>query len=166
MSDEKTTRAMTAGQAQLQELKLQALRHYFDFSDGRPSTEDVAKKMDLPVRTIQSWFADDSIGELVKHVVPVWQNTQSAHMWASEHWIEALENVLKVMRSTKSDAARLQAASIIMGLAGVTNPKGDVEREEKGEQKRPPVLVNLFVGGAPVGGAAPEIVDAEVRQLP
>lgn len=37
-------------------LKLEALRAYFDFREGRPTAETVAEKLDIPVRTVRKWW--------------------------------------------------------------------------------------------------------------
>ena len=51
-------------QRQIDALKLEALRAYFDFRGGRPTAEGVAEKLGIPVRTVREWFADNHNGEL------------------------------------------------------------------------------------------------------
>ena len=129
-------------------LKVEALRAYFDFRDGRPTAENVAEKLNLPVRTVREWLADNSNGELLDEIVPLWPNMAGARQFASEHVPEALQVLVEMMRSAKSEKARLDAAMTLLALAGV-RPVDGVEEEKPagGEQQRPAVLLNLFLGG-------------------
>ncbi len=88
-------------QRQTDALKLETLRAYFDFREGRPTAETVAEKLGIPVRTVRDWLADNRNGELLDELVPLWPNIGSARQFASEHAQEALETLVSLMRSTK-----------------------------------------------------------------
>lgn len=60
-------------QRQTDALKLEALRVYFDFREGRPTAESVADKLGIPVRTVRDWLADNANGKLLDEIVPLWQ---------------------------------------------------------------------------------------------
>ncbi len=53
-------------QRQIDALKLEALRAYFDFRGGRPTAESVADKLVIPVRTVREWFANPGTGHTVQ----------------------------------------------------------------------------------------------------
>jgi hypothetical protein len=56
----------------------------------------------------------------------------------------------------------MEAAQVILNLAGVKAPTGKEEKEADGETKRPAVLLNLFLGGT---GEPVQIVDGKVREI-
>lgn len=144
-------------------LKLEVLRAYFDFSQGRPTAESVAEKLNIPVRTVREWLADRDNSDILDEIVPLWPNTVASRQYASGHVKEALETIATVMKTSKSDSVKLQAAQILLGLAGVRPPKEDESVGEGGEGKRPAVLLNLFLGG---GQEPVQIIDGEARELP
>ena len=143
-------------------LKVEALRAYFDFRDGRPTAENVAEKLNLPVRTVREWLADNSNGELLDEIVPLWPNIGSARQYASEHVQEALQTMVELMRSGKSEKVRMDAAATLLALAGVRPVDGAMEEKPaQGEaQQRPAVLLNLFLGG---GSEPVRVVDGQAR---
>ena len=73
--------------------------------------------------------------------------TQVANLAASNHVPEALQNLVELMRSAKSEKVRLDATTTLLALAGVRPTEG-VEEEKPAslEQQRPAVLLNLFLG--------------------
>ena len=57
-------------QHQTNALKLEALREYFDFREGRPTAETVAvRSCEVPVRTVREWLGDNRNGELLDEIV-------------------------------------------------------------------------------------------------
>ncbi len=165
-------------QRQTDALKVEALRAYFDFREGRPTAESVAEKLGIPVRTVRDWLSDNSNGELLDEIVPLWPNIGSARQFASEHAQEALQTLVSLMRSTKNERVRLEATTTLLALAGVR--PAHIATDEKpttSEQQRPAVLLNLFLGGGQTGqiqviegkvldGAKPVRLAAEtIRQL-
>lgn len=144
-------------------LKLEVLRAYFDFSGGkRPTAETIAEKFGLSVPTVRWWIKDDANAELLEQVTPIWQNVGSGRQFATDHLPEALQVILDTMRTTKSEKRRMEAAQVILNLAGVKAPTGKEEKEVDGETKRPAVLLNLFLGGT---GEPVQIVDGKVREI-
>lgn len=139
-------------QRQTDALKLEALRAYFDFREGRPTAESVAEKLGVSVHTVRDWLADNRNGELLDEIVPLWPNIGTARQFASEHAQEALQTLVSLMRTTKNERVRLEATTTLLGLAGVrpANIAGD-EKSQTGEQQRPAVLLNLFLGGGQTG---------------
>jgi len=129
-------------------LKIEALRAYFDFREGRPTAESVAEKLGIPVRTVRDWLADNRNGKLLDELVPLWPNIGSARQFASEHAQEALETLVSLMRSTKNERVRLEATTTLLALAGVrpAHITSD-EKPQTSEQQRPAVLLNLFLDG-------------------
>jgi hypothetical protein len=55
-------------------LRLEALRRYFDFSNGRPTAAGIARAMDLPGDTVESWLPDPDNAQFLDEVVPLWPN--------------------------------------------------------------------------------------------
>ncbi len=55
-------------------MRLEALRRYFDFSNGRPAAACIARAMDLPVDTVESWLSDPDNAQSLDEVVPLWPN--------------------------------------------------------------------------------------------
>lgn len=102
-------------QRQIDALKLEALRAYFDFRGGRPTAEGVADKLGIPVRTVREWFGDNRNAELLDEIVPLWPNIGSARQFASEHVQEALQTMVELMRSGKSEKVRMDAAATQTG---------------------------------------------------
>lgn len=143
-------------------LKLEALRAYFDFTEGRPTAESVAEKIGVPVRTVREWLSDDSNAEILDEIVPLWPNMVEARQYASSYVDAALKTIVSVMTTSKSDPVRLQAAQIVLGLAGVKPPKENEDTKNEGDGKRPAVLLNLFLGG---GQERIEVVDGEAREI-
>lgn len=143
-------------------LKLQALREYFDFTQGRPTAETVAEKLGVPVRTVREWLSDNSNNELLDEIVPLWPNMVGARQYASALIPEALGVVAETMRSAKSEKVRMDAAMVLLGLAGVRPPREGEADQGEGEGKRPAVLLNLFLGG---GQEPIQVVDGEAREI-
>ena len=143
-------------------LKLEALRLYFDFRQGRPTAESVAEKLGVSVHTVKSWLSDNANAEILDEIVPLWPNIGSARQYASEHVQEALETLVGIMRSSRSDPMRLQAANTLLALAGVRAPTGEEDKSSSDDKKPPAVLLNLFLGGSkePI-----QVVDGEVREI-
>ena len=148
-------------QRQTDALKLEALRLYFDFRQGRPTAESVAEKLGIPVNTVREWFSDKANAELLDEIVPLWPNIGSARQFASEHVQEALQTMVEMMRSGKSEKVRMDAAATLLALAGVRPVDGAVEEKPaQTEAQRPAVLLNLFLGG---GSEPVRIVEGEAR---
>ena len=151
-------------QHQTNALKLEALRAYFDFREGRPTAETVADKLDIPVRTVREWLGDNRNGELLDEIVPLWPNIGSARQFASDHVPEALQVLAELMRSAKSEKVRLDATSTLLALAGVRPAEGARRRSQpRAEQQRPAVLLNLFLGG---GEDKPiRVIEGQAREV-
>ncbi len=150
-------------QRQIDALKLEALRAYFDFRGGRPTAEGVAEKLGIPVRTVREWFGDNRNAELLDEIVPLWPNIGSARQFASEHVQEALQTMVELMRSGKSEKVRMDAAATLLALAGVRPVDGAVEEKPaQGEAQRPAVLLNLFLGG---GSEPVRVVEGQARPV-
>lgn len=151
-------------QHQTDALKLEALRLYFDFREGRPTAETVADKLGVSVHTVRDWLADNRNGELLDEIVPLWPNIGSARQFASEHAQEALQTLVTLMRTTKNERVRLEATTTLLALAGVrpANVASD-EKPQTGEQQRPAVLLNLFLGGGE--DRQIRVVDGQVREV-
>ena len=150
-------------QRQIDALKLEALRLYFDFREGRPTAENVADKLGIPVRTVREWFADNGNAELLDEIVPLWPNIGSARQFASDHVQEALQTMVDLMRSSKSEKVRMDAAGTLLALAGVRPVDGTVEEKPtQAETQRPAVLLNLFLGG---GSEPVRVVEGQARPV-
>ena len=136
-------------QRQTDALKLEVLREYFDFREGRPTAETVAEKLGISAGLVRQWLADNHNAELLDEIVPLWPNIGSARQYASNHVPEALQNLVELMRSAKSEKVRLDATTTLLALAGV-RPTERVEEEKPAslEQQRPAVLLNLFLGSS------------------
>lgn len=135
-------------QRQTDALKLEVLREYFDFREGRPTAETVAEKLGISAGLVRQWLADNHNAELLDEIVPLWPNIGSARQYASNHVPEALQNLVELMRSAKSEKVRLDATTTLLALAGVRPAEGVEEAKPAGsEQQRPAVLLNLFLGG-------------------
>lgn len=151
-------------QRQADALRLEVLRAYFDFSNGRPTAESVAEKLNIPVRTVRDWLADGRNAELLDEIVPLWPNITSARQFASEHVEAALNTMVDLMLNARGEKVRLEAATTLLGLAGVRPTEGAApaaKAQEQEEQVRPAVLLNLFVGG----GAEPvRVVDGTFHE--
>lgn len=149
-------------------LKLEVLRAYFDFRDGRPTAEQVAQQLNLPLATVRKWLADERNASLLDQVVPLWPNIGGAREFASEHVPEALQVVADTMRGRHGARPkdRYEAARFLLALAGVrpSDSPADPQSEAEG-QKRPAVLLNLFLTGGS-GEKAIQVVEGEARELP
>lgn len=143
-------------------LKLEAIRAYFDFTNGRPTAESVAQKLGIPERTVAGWLRDNANGELLDEIVPLWPNMAEARSVASAHVPAALATIASIMQNGKTDGIRLTAAKTLLELAGVRAPKEGEEAKQEGEGKRPAVLLNLFLGG---GQEPIQIVEGEAREI-
>ena len=144
-------------------LKMEVLRAYFDFSGGkRPTAETLAAQFGMSVSTIRSWIKDNSNADLLEEITPIWQNVGSGREFATKYLPEALQVIIDTMRTTKSEKIRMDAAMIVLQLAGVKAPTGKEEEKADGETKRPAVLLNLFLGGT---GEPVQIVDGKVREI-
>jgi hypothetical protein len=150
------------------------LRAYFDFTEGRPTAESVAEKLDLPLGTVKKWLADERNAKFLDQVVPLWPNIGGARQYATSLVPEALEVIAETMRGRNGAKPKdqLEAARFLLALAGVRPTDQAAEKEEAGERKRPAVLLNLFVGGSNgeqsirvVDGTARELADTEERSL-
>lgn len=149
--------------SQANSFKLEVLRAYFNFSNGkRPTAEDLAEQFGMSVSTIRSWIKDNGNAELLEEITPIWQNVGSGREFATKHLPEAMQVVVDTMRTSKSEKLRMEAAMVIFQLAGVKAPTGKEEEKADGEAKRPAVLLNLFLGGT---GEPVQIVDGEVREI-
>jgi hypothetical protein len=149
--------------AQSNSLKLEALREYFNFSDGkRPTAESVADKLGLSSATVKKWLADNANAELLEEITPIWQNVSSGRQFATDHLPEAFQVIVNTLRTSKSEKHRLEAAMILLNLAGVKAPTGPVDGKAEGDGKRPAVLLNLFLGGT---GEPVQIVNGEAREI-
>jgi hypothetical protein len=76
-------------------LKLEVLREYFDFREGRPTAETVAEKLGIPVRTVREWLADNHNAELLDDIVPLWPNMAGARQYTSDRVPEALRTLVE-----------------------------------------------------------------------
>lgn len=149
--------------AQSNSLKLEVLREYFNFSEGkRPTAESVAEKLGLSSATVKKWLADNQNIELLDEITPIWQNVSSGRQVATEHLPEAFQVIIDTMRKSKSEKLRLEAAMIFLNLAGVKAPTGPADGKGEGDGKRPAVLLNLFLGGT---GEPVQIVNGEAREI-
>ena len=129
-------------------LKLEVLREYFDFRDGRPTAETVSEKLGIPVRTVREWLCANNNAKLLDEIVPLWPNIGSARQYSSDHVQEALRTNVQLMGSAKSEKWRLDATTSRLGLAGGRPVEGVKEEKPTGaEQQRPAVLLNLVLGG-------------------
>ena len=147
-------------QRQTDALKLETLRAYFDFREGRPTAETVAEKLGIPVRTVRDWLSDNRNGELLDELVPLWPNIGSARQFASEHVQEALQTMVELMRSGKSEKVRMDAAATLLALAGVRPVDGAVEEKPtQGEAQRPAVLLATVWYAWRGGGLRAWVVD-------
>lgn len=150
-------------QHQIDALKLEALRAYFDFRGGRPTAETVAEKLGVSVHTVRDWLADNRNGDLLDEIVPLWPNIGSARQFASEHAHEALQTLVSLMRTTKNERVRLEATMTLLGLAGVRPSHiATDEKPQTGEQQRPAVLLNLFLGGGQTGHI--EVIEGKLSE--
>jgi hypothetical protein len=124
----------------------------------------VAEKLGIPVRTVRDWPADNRNGELLDEIVPLWPNISSARQFTSDHAHEALQTLVSLMRTTKDERVRLEVTTTLLALAGVrpSNIAGD-EKPKTGEQQRPAVLLNLFLGGGE--DRQIRVVDGQVREV-
>ncbi len=121
----------------------------------------MAEKLGIPVRTVREWLADNSNAEILDEIVPLWPNIGSARQYASDHVQEALQTMVELMRSGKSEKVRMDAAATLLALAGVRPTDGTVEeRPAQGEAQRPAVLLNLFLGG---GSEPVRVVESQAR---
>lgn len=146
-------------------LRLEVLRRYFDFRDGRPTAAKIAEEMELSPDTVETWLADPDNAHLLDEIVPLWPNLGGAREFASEQVIESLTVIRDVMRGSMPETKpkdRLEAAKFLLALAGV-RPSDQVQPEPAPtvEQKRPAVLLNLFLGGSPEKDI--RVIDGEVR---
>lgn len=150
-------------QRQIDALKLEALRAYFEFRNGRPTAESVADKLGIPVRTVREWLADNRNARLLDEMVPLWPNMAEARQYASDHVPEALRTIVELMRSAKSEKVRLDATTTLLALAGV-RPAEEAEEEKpaESEQNRPAVLLNLFLGG---GKEPVQVIEGQAREM-
>lgn len=133
-------------------LRLDALRRYFDFSNGRPTAVSIARDMDLPTDTVESWLSDPENAHFLDEVVPLWPNVGRARDIASRHAEQMLQLCLDIAngRVERTRAAdRLKAAQFVLAIAGVR----PVEREEQQAEERSavisPIMVSVQVGGTP-----------------
>ncbi len=153
-------------QRQIDALKLEALRAYFDSRRGRGPAHRRGRgerSCEVPVRTVREWFADNSNGDLLDEIVPLWPNIGSARQFASDHVQEALQTMVELMRSGKNEKVRMDAAATLLALAGVRPTDGAVEEKPaQGEAQRPAVLLNLFLGG---GSEPVRVVEGEARPV-
>ena len=138
---------------QSEALRLEVLRRYFDFSHGRPTGASIAEAMGLSPDTVETWLADPDNAYLLDEIVPLWPNLGGAREFASEQVIESLTAIRDVMRGSLPGVKakdRLEAAKFLLALAGVRpSDQYEPEPESAVEQKRPAVLLNLFLGGSP-----------------
>ena len=115
------------------------------------------------MRTVREWFADNHNAELLDEIVPLWPNIGSARQFASDHVQEALQTMVELMRSGKSEKVRMDAAATLLALAGVRPTDGAVEEKPaSGETQRPAVLLNLFLGG---GSEPMRVVEGQAREV-
>lgn len=151
--------------------KLEVLRAYFDFRDGRPTAEMVSERTGIPIWTVREWLSDNENARLLDDVVPLWPMQGGARQYAADHVPEALQTIVDIMRSASSARDRLVAARTLLGLAGIQPNQGQAQEEGAvATEKKAPVLLNLFVGG--LGSpqrAVPlvvteDIIEAEVRE--
>ena len=143
-------------------LKLEAIKAYFDFTDGRPTAKSVAEKLGISERTVVGWLADNANGELLDEIVPLWPGMAEARAVAAGYIPTALATIAGIMTNGRTDGVRLSAAKTLLELAGVREPKEGEEAKTEGEGKRPAVLLNLFLGG---GQEPIQIVDGEAREI-
>ena len=152
-------------QRQTDALKLEVLREYFDFREGRPTAETVSEKLGIPVRTVREWLCDNNNAKLLDEIVPLWPNIGSARQYASDNVPEALRTIVELMRSAKSEKVRLDATTTLLALAGVRPADGVEEEKPAGhEQQRPAVLLNLFLGGGE--GKPIRVIEGQARTVP
>ena len=153
-------------QRQTDALKLEALRAYFDSRRGGGPAhrrERGERSCEVPVRTVREWFGDNHNAELLDEIVPLWPNIGSARQFASDHVQEALQTMVELMRSGKSEKVRMDAAATLLALAGVRPVDGAVEEKPaQGETQRPAVLLNLFLGG---GSEPVRVIEGEARPV-
>ena len=104
---------------------------------GRPTAELVAEKLGVSVHTVKSWLSDNANAEILDEIVPLWPNRPPTY--ASEHVQEALETLVGIMRSSRSDPMRLQAANTLLALAGAPGPdrRGRQVEQRRQEAARP-----------------------------
>ncbi len=137
-------------------LRLEVLRRYFDFSNGRPTAAGIARAMDLPVDTVESWLSDPDNAQFLDEVVPLWPNLGRARDVASRYAEQMLQLCIDIANGhvERARAAdRLKAAQFVLAIAGVRA----AEREERqmDETSSQAIVVSVQVGGVP----APEPVD-------
>ena len=61
-----------------EELRLEALRRYCDFRQGRPTVASVARDMGIPYSTVRKWFSGPDIARLVSEIEPQWPDGSPA----------------------------------------------------------------------------------------
>ena len=62
---------------------------------------------------MREWFGDNRNAELLDEIVPLWPNIGSARQFASDHVQEALQTMVELMRSGKSEKVRMDAAATL-----------------------------------------------------
>ena len=139
-------------------LRLEALRRYFDFSNGRPTAVSIARDMDLPPDTVETWLSDPDNAYFLDEVVPLWPNVGRARDVASRHAEQMLQLCLDIAngRVERARAAdRLKAAQFVLAIAGVRPVENDERQLDGGDVNQSAIVVSVNIGGIP----APEPMD-------
>ena len=148
-------------------LRLDALRRYFDFSNGRPTAAGIARDMDLPVDTVESWLSDPDNAHFLDEVVPLWPNLGRARDVASRHAEQMLQLCIDIAngRVERARAAdRLKAAQFVLAIAGVRPVENDERQLDSGDTNQSAIVVSVNIGGIP----APEpmdVIDGQARVI-
>ncbi len=131
-------------------LRLEVLRRYFDFSRGRPTAAGIAREMDLPTDTVETWLSDPDNAQFLDEVVPLWPNLGRARDVASRYAEQMLQLCIDIANGhvERARAAdRLKAAQFVLAIAGV---RATEQEERKPEQPQSnAIIVSVQVGGVP-----------------
>ncbi len=148
-------------------LRLDALRRYFDFSNGRPTAVGIARDMDLPVDTVESWLSDPDNAHFLDEVVPLWPNLGRARDVASRHAEQMLQLCLDIAngRVERARAAdRLKAAQFVLAIAGVRPVDKDERQSDGGDTNHSAIVVSVAIGGVPASESV-NVIDGQARVI-
>lgn len=148
-------------------LRLEALRRYFDFSNGRPTAVSIARDMDLPPDTVETWLSDPDNAYFLDEVVPLWPNVGRARDVASRHAEQMLQLCLDIAngRVERARAAdRLKAAQFVLAIAGVRPVEQDERQTDQTTTYPPPIVVSVKIGGTPASEPF-DVIDGVARLI-
>jgi hypothetical protein len=144
-------------------LRLEVLRRYFDFSSGRPTAASIAREMDLPTDTVETWLGDPDNAQFLDEVVPLWPNLGRARDVASRYAEQMLQLCIDIANGhvERARAAdRLKAAQFVLAIAGVRAAEQEERKIE--EPKSNAIIVSVQVGGTPATEPL-DVIDGQSR---